>query len=437
MRKFFNKLMGRKEETLAVTPYQEQQSEILQKATGIISDQLRSLFQEMYLGNGLTPQMTYRQGMVEGHHSNPVVYACAKKISSSAQGIPLQVMVENSGDEEDAVLTDGLLNDLLKRPNKLHSMSYIIGFTMLNLLYGKRAYLVLNKLGNQQSLWPLVPDAVELVMGRDGKPSHYIYYQENGRNKRYELDQVLAVWTINPLNMYEGTSVLDPARASIRSHNLASKHSIKTLETGARIPGVLTVDGELSDEVIEKLQKFKDGLTGPENTGNMPVLDNSEAKFINFGHSPKDIDFVKGKELPIYEICMVMGVDPILIWPTQSSYNNKSEAKRSLYEDTVVPTLQYLLDELNQFIQPFYKESGKRFYIGMDLSKVPALQQNRGEKWKNDLEALKWGGMNRATFAGRNGLPVPTDKASQRYYQPASQVPVEGFEAKLSFEDDE
>lgn len=57
--------------------------------------------------------------------------------------------------------------------------------------------------------------------------------------------------------------------------------------------------------------------------------------------------------------------------------SNYKEARESLYVDTIIPLLQYLRDELNNWLFP----QGSLEYLDIDIAKIPALEAKRNELW--------------------------------------------------------
>ena len=105
------------------------------------------------------------------------------------------------------------------------------------------------------------------------------------------------------------------------------------------------------------------------------------------GLSPKDLDFIEGKYLSAREIAQVYGVPPMLVGvPGESTFSNYKEARYHLWEDTILPYLEIIKNELNQWLAPLFEEGLSFEY---DTDSIPALAPKR--------EAL-WGKIDKASF---------------------------------------
>ncbi len=65
--------------------------------------------------------------------------------------------------------------------------------------------------------------------------------------------------------------------------------------------------------------------------------------------------------------------------PGDATYSNYREARLHLWEDTILPLLDYVTDELNRWLTPLYGDGLRLTY---DIEGVPALAERRNETWK-------------------------------------------------------
>ncbi|MBX9697540.1 MAG: phage portal protein, partial [Alphaproteobacteria bacterium] len=80
------------------------------------------------------------------------------------------------------------------------------------------------------------------------------------------------------------------------------------------------------------------------------------------------------------EIAMAFGVPPMLVGvPGDATYSNYREARLHLWEDTILPLLDYLTDELNRWLVPLFGDDLKLSY---DIEGIPALAERRHETWQ-------------------------------------------------------
>jgi HK97 family phage portal protein len=97
------------------------------------------------------------------------------------------------------------------------------------------------------------------------------------------------------------------------------------------------------------------------------------------GLSPKDLDFVEGKNISAREIAQAFGVPPMLVGvPGDATFANYREARFHLWEDTIIPLVEYITAELNLWLLPQFSENLRLAY---DLDSIPALAPRREAAW--------------------------------------------------------
>jgi HK97 family phage portal protein len=117
---------------------------------------------------------------------------------------------------------------------------------------------------------------------------------------------------------------------------------------------------------------------GSKNAGRILMMEGDFA-WQDMGLSPKDLDFIAGKSVSAREICQAFGVPPILAGiPGDATFANYREARFHLWEDTILPLLDYLVAEFNLWLTPFY---GDNLRLGYDVDGIAALSPKREATW--------------------------------------------------------
>jgi len=76
---------------------------------------------------------------------------------------------------------------------------------------------------------------------------------------------------------------------------------------------------------------------------------------------------------------LAFGVAPqILAIPGDNTYSNMQEARQALYQDTILPLLDAMLDGLNNWLAPVY---GDGVVIKANIENLPALASVRAARW--------------------------------------------------------
>lgn len=351
-----------------------------------------------FLGQPVWTPRDYTALSEEGYVRNAVAYRCVKLIATSAASAPW-LLYDRAGKE---IETHPLL-DLLDRPAPMTGGHSLFEAVYAYLLLAGNSYL--EAVGPDRKapreLWALRPDRTRVIAGSAGLPAGY-EYEANGRTVRWDADPltgmspILHLREFHPLNDWYGLGRTEPAAYGIDRHNAAGAHNKALLDNGARPSGALIFEpikgAEGAQEaapapVIEAAKKALAEKTGPGNAGR-PMVFGGNVRWEEMGTSPREMDFVGGKEDAARDICTSYGVPHILIVPGQSTYNNVREAKLELWEDTILPLLDRTLDSLNAWLVPQFGDGLK---LAIDLDEISALEPRREARRKSVIELLDKG----------------------------------------------
>lgn len=321
----------------------------------------------------------------EGYRKNVIAYRAVSIIARGAASVPWRVFKRRKE------LSDHPLMTLLHKPNPLQAGSALIEALLSYLLLAGNSYLeVLMAEKYPAELYVLRPDRMRVIPGVSGMPERF-EYRVNGETREVGVDPLtgasplLHLKLFNPLNDWYGSSPLESAIMAIDQHNEVSQHNLSLLQNGGNLTGALIVgknnpDDFMDDENRQLLRESLDQLYGgSKNAGRMLILE-GDFEWQEMGLSPKDLNFVEGKNISAREIAMAFGVPPMLVGvPGDATYSNYREARLHLWEDTILPLLDYLTDELNRWLVPLFGDDLKLSY---DIEGIPALAERRHETWQ-------------------------------------------------------
>ena len=180
-----------------------------------------------------------------------------------------------------------------------------------------------------------------------------------------------------------GSSKLAAIFSEIEQYCGASTHNLSLLGQGAKLSGVLMVDGVLSDPDFRDLeQQIREFHSGAENAGNTLILQSglgtggSKTHWQDMTAKNKDMDFrqlKKDNETTIFGRLNI----PLALMSTEAmTLNNLSTANVMLHENAVSPLADRLLQELTLFLAPrFDLKPNER--ITYDPQTVAALRSRR------------------------------------------------------------
>lgn len=382
----------------------------------------------MMIGRPVWTERNFKQFADEGYRKNPIVFKCVDLTARSIAAIPLYLMDKNGNeiDKHPAL-------DLLKMPNKEAAGAKFFESVVAYRLLAGNSYLVAIGEGdemkprNPYELWILRPDRMRIVPGQYGVIGYQ--YEAGGAKKEYTADPIKGIspvlhWkTFNPTDDLYGMAPIEAAAYSVDQHNDASAWNKSLLQNSGQPSGAMVIPGTLGDTQYERMKSEMDQkLSGPKNSGK-PLLLEGGLKWESFSLSPKEMDWMAGKHLSAREIALVYGVPTQLVGvPGESTYANYQEARMAFYEESCLPILDSLLDELNRWLLPMFDglEGAKLCY---DVDAIPALAPKR---------ALLWTAVSAANFLSINekrkqlGYDEIEGQEANEIFIPSGLLPLKG-----------
>jgi HK97 family phage portal protein len=244
-----------------------------------------------------------------------------------------------------------------------------------------------------QELHILRPDRVSIIAGNQSIPKGYCYEAGNDEKIFYPVNNVngkckiLHLRNFNPLDDYYGLSPIEAASYSIDQHNQAAIWNQSLLQNGARPSGAIVVkpdnegfSGNLSEIQYNRLKEQIDtSFRGPANSGR-PMLLEGGLEWKEMSLTPKDMDFIEAKNSAARDIALAFGVPPQLLGiPGDNTYSNMQEARIGLWEETILPMMDHMLDALNKWLVPLY---GNDYQLTYDRDSISILASRRESIWQ-------------------------------------------------------
>lgn len=324
----------------------------------------------------------------EGFRKNVIAYRCAMMVATSAAAVPW-LLYENSGAE----ITTHPLIDLLKRPNPMQDGVAFMESVYANLQIAGNAYIEAIQPREDSfpiELYSLRPDRMKVIPGPAGLPQGY-EYSAGGKLSRWSADPItgasaiLHIKLFHPLDDWYGMSPLEAAMASVDQHNAASAWNQALLNHGARPSGALVYapkDGSpatLTDDQMRRLREEMDQLnTGRANAGRPLILEGG-LEWREMSLSPKDMDWLAGRDVAARDIALAFGVPAQLIGiPGAQTYANMAEARLALYEETILPLVSRVIAAFDHWLTPMFDEN---LYLDFDRDEISALAPRRDALW--------------------------------------------------------
>ena len=325
----------------------------------------------------------------EGYQKNAIVYRCVNLIARGVSSVSW-LLYEQKHNQKHELENHSVLN-LLNCPSPYQAGSAFMESVVGYLLLSGNSYIeaVLNDDNIPSELHALRPDRMQVIPGKGGMVEAF-EYTVGGHTKQLNVDPfsgkstVLHLKNFHPLNDWYGMSALEAAGYAIDQHNEVGGHNLALMQNGGRPSGALLVKPGSNGQTLTKEQRetlrqdLKEIYAGTQNAGKIMIFE-GECEWREMGLSPKDLDFIAGKNLSAREIAQAFGVPPMLVGvPGDATFANYREARFHLWEDTIMPLLEFLVAELNLWLLPHF---GENLCLGYDIDSIPALAPRREAAW--------------------------------------------------------
>lgn len=322
------------------------------------------------------------------------------------------------------------LHELLERPNPAQSyntwLSEIIAFGNLT---GNRYIWGISpesgsNAGKYKELYVLPSQSMEIVSGGIFNPVKEYTLEYNG-TIRINADEVCHIKDFNPY--YDGTGShlygMSPMKAGLRSldaNNEALTTGVRYLQNQTARGVLMSDEGDINEVQAKQLkEKFRQQYQGSNNAGDV-VLSSKKLSWINFGLNASDLSLLEQYNASIKDLCNIYNVPVQLLNNTDTStYNNMKEAKKSLYQNAVIPEMLKIRDELNRWLIPQF---GNNLYLDFDFTVIPELQEEM-DKVVDQMSKAWWITPNEKRSAMSFGVDEENEQMDQ-YYIPANLIPL-------------
>ena len=366
------------------------------------------------LGTDVTYKARYDQLAEEGYQQNAIVYRCVNEIANSASRVEINLF---RGDQE---IDKHPLLDLLYNPSPMVSNVEFFQAVYAYLLISGNSYML--SVGGDRTppteLYNLRPDRIKINASSRATPNSYDYVIGGQTVESYLVDQstgnskVKHIKMFNPLDDFYGMSPIQSASIDIDQHNLANKHNVNLLQNGARPSGAVVfkpkdeTGAAMQLSEVQRSQLVNDINQRFGGTGNAgkPMLLEGDFDWKEMGLSPKDMDFTQLKHMSAKDIALVYGVPSQLIGiPDSQTYSNFAEAKLALYNETIIPLLDKVQADMNEWLTPMF---GEDLELRYNVDSIPAMAEQRRRVFESVTQGVQ------------NGILTRNEAREQLGYEP-------------------
>lgn len=351
----------------------------------------RAILLQTTPGVPVWPRRNYEAFAREGYSNSSVVYACVNEIAKAIGGLQWTLQERRGGKWRE--LDEHPLLSLLQRPNPMQGGGKFFEAVGGVLMISGNAYIERVGPGTGQGrigrapreLYVLRPDRVTIVPGSATNLVERYEYRAGGEIVPIPAPLVLHEKLFDPIDDWYGLSPLQVLAKDVDTDNIAKAWNYTLIKKGARPSGALVVPKNLTDAQHARLQKQIDEHAGDEHAGH-PMLLEGGMDWKEMGISPRDMDWIESRRMTKHDIAMGYGVPSELIGLKEATYENRREAKRAFYTETVLPIADFLRDDLGNWLVPLYDQ---RLRFDYDRDAIEALQEDREKVWTR-VQTADW-----------------------------------------------
>lgn len=360
------------------------------------NNEIKSYYQP--LGKAVWSDRNYEMFAREGYIKNVVGYKCVSMLARSASSVKLMIYDKKTNKKIENHPLELLLNNPNPTQNGYEFFESLYSYKLLSgNTYIQAILLDKNIFKNPKELFILRPDRMTIIIDNNSSIPYAYKYKVNNNEKIFYVDkitgnaEILHIKNFNPINDWYGLSPIEAASYSIDQHNEASKWNQSMLQNGARPSGALIVKGNgddsafLTNEQFTRLKKqLNEEFSGTENAGK-PLLLEGGLEWMEMSLSPSEMNFLEMKNSCARDIALAFGVPSQLLGiPGDNTYSNLMEARLSMWEETIIPMIDNVVDALNKWLVPMFNDNIALYY---DKDKITALYSRQESYWNKIANA--------------------------------------------------
>lgn len=325
------------------------------------------------------------QAMRLGYASNVVAYRCVQLRARAAAAVPL-VAGRRKGDAK-TINEQAPIARLLGPPPggpapKLSAVKLFRWTHAQKIVTGRRAWEIeADDRGVPVGFWPLASANLRATPSTSGTEWFRLFeYGSEARPVRFKPDDVFYGWDPGGVDFRQAESELQSARFDLSLVTMCDRYSLGFLRNNA-VPAAVITTTAFPDEATRRkfLQNWSSEFAGPDNNGRValnevgddgdgPVGDSIDIKVL--GLSAKDARLVEQRKAVMAEIAVALGTPWSKLDASGRTFDNAESEDRDWWENTILPDLVDLEDDINMQLAPRLGDD----VVWFDLRKVRALR---------------------------------------------------------------
>lgn len=290
-------------------------------------------------GSAIVPENVEKLGAVAAAH---------RIITNSLAAMPWQIR-KKDGEHRLEVSHN------LSYPLKVRANEYMSAFTAEKMIFSQAfwhgagyAYIERNRLGEVKGIIPL-PIQPDIKVNPEDNVRWYTFNVPDTVNygrilTRSFTESQLLIYRFESYDGVLGRGLLELARETMDSDLKAQKYANKFYSNGARLSGIVEVQGELSQNKREQLKEEFNKKYSGENAFKVAVLDLG-MKYTPLGISQQESQFIEHRQFTVDEISRYTGVPAYMLQSGKQSYASNEQQQLDFVVNTLTPHLVQIEQE--------------------------------------------------------------------------------------------
>lgn len=319
------------------------------------------------------------------------------------------------GDEEQPVKKHEILR-LLRRPNEFYTAANLWMATLADWYVDGNAYWlkVRDGAGRVRELW-WAPHWMIEPKGDGGTFVTHYEYMPDGQMVLLRKDDVVHFrFGLDGDDPRKGYSPLKSVLREVFTDDEAANFTASLLRNMG-VPGlVVSPDSENppSEEDVKATKEYIKEKFGGDSRGEALVM-TGPTKVQQFGFSPEQLILKDLRRIPEERVSAVLGVPAVVAGLgaglDRSTFTNYAEAREAAYEQTIIPTMRILSEDILFGLVAEYVSDVWDWRFGFDLTNVRVLQEDRDKLARRLDVGVRGAWIKRAEARRAMGLTVDPD----------------------------
>lgn len=217
--------------------------------------------------------------------------------------------------------------------------------------------------------------------------------------------------SLNDPDYLLGMSMYEPLIRVVQRSNESYDASIGMIRNGLPA-GILSAKTQIGpgsnpDIIEDHLQdQWNQKFEGAKNWSKHKVLfSGRDLSWSAIGFDPKQLGLNETDQIDFLTLTRAAGIPIDLFSTGDSTYTNKNEARRDVWQTNFLPELKIWRDNFNKWLVPAYsKLEGRQLFMDYDVSSISVLQPDLKElsqRLTNEMDFALWNGNDVRVMLGR------------------------------------